>query len=375
MHSARFYPFSHSPLQCHFNASSRDFVVKEIPLYEPSGNGEHLLIYVRKKGLSTFEMLELFSQILGIKVRDIGYAGLKDKAATTYQYISISRHLESRLNLISPILQEHNIKILNLHAHNNKLKIGHLKGNEFFMRLKKLLPHNATKLESTLELIAQSGFPNYFGDQRFGKEGDNFQSGKAIIQNSLKIKNKKMSNFLISSYQSHLFNAWLKTRLQFSQILHSFSPNEVLNALFHDDFKALHSPHYTLNLIKTLQKQKQHFVLLQGDVMCHYPYGKNFICEDEIAESQRFILKNTAPTGALCGLKLTHAHNLAKDIESHFLDSAIKANGTRRYAWVWAEQIKGKYIAEKAQYELQFYLPKGSYATIFLESLLGQQNL
>ena len=375
MHSARFYPFTHSPLQCHFNASSRDFVVKEIPLYEPSGNGEHLLIYVRKKGLSTFEMLELFSQILGIKVRDIGYAGLKDKAATTYQYISIPRSLESRLNLISPILQEHNIKILNLHAHNNKLKIGHLKGNEFFMRLKKLLPHNATKLESTLELIAQSGFPNYFGDQRFGKEGDNFQSGKAIIQNSLKIKNKKMSNFLISSYQSHLFNAWLKTRLQFSQILHSFSPNEVLNALAQDDFKALHSPHYTPNLIKTLQKQKQHFVLLSGDVMCHYPYGKNFICEDEMLESQRFILKNTAPTGALFGLKLTHAQHLAKDIESHFLDSAIKANGTRRYAWVWAEQIKGKYIAEKAQYELQFYLPKGSYATIFLESLLGQQNL
>ena len=320
-------------------------------------------------------MLELFSQILGIKVRDIGYAGLKDKAATTYQYISIPRSLESRLNLISPILQEHNIKILNLHAHNNKLKIGHLKGNEFFMRLKKLLPHNATKLESTLELIAQSGFPNYFGDQRFGKEGDNFQSGKAIIQNSLKIKNKKMSNFLISSYQSHLFNAWLKTRLQFSQILHSFSPNEVLNALAQDDFKALHSPHYTPNLIKTLQKQKQHFVLLSGDVMCHYPYGKNFICEDEIAESQRFMLKNTAPTGALSGLKLTHAQHLAHNIETHFLDSAIKANGTRRYAWVWAEQIKGKYIAEKAQYELRFYLPKGSYATIFLESLLGQQNL
>lgn len=374
MQDLRFYPFTHSPVQCLFNPSSRDFVVKEIPLYEPSGNGEHLLIYVRKKGLSTFEMLELFSQILGIKVRDIGYAGLKDKAATTYQYISIPRSLESRLHLTLPILQEHNIKILSLHAHNNKLKIGHLKGNEFFMRLKKLLPHNATKLESTLKTIAQSGFPNYFGEQRFGKNGDNFTSGKAISQNSLKIKNKKMSNFLISSYQSHLFNTWLKTRLQLSKILHSFSPQEALQALLHKDFQALHSPHYTLNLIKTLQKQKQHFVLLPGDVMCHYPYGKNFVCEDELLESQRFILKNTAPTGALCGLKLTQAQHLAKEIESHFLDSTIKANGTRRYAWVWAEQIEGKYIAEKAQYELQFYLPKGSYATIFLESVLGHQN-
>ncbi|AAP78112.1 tRNA pseudouridine(13) synthase TruD [Helicobacter hepaticus] len=373
---SRIYPFTHTPIECYFNTSPRDFVIKEIPLYEPSGSGEHLLLYVRKKGLSTFELLNILSSSLGCRVRDIGYAGLKDKAATSYQYLSIHRSLQNRLESALPHLHSQHIKILTITPHNHKLKIGHLKGNSFFMRLKKVSSNNATKLHSTLELLAHSGFPNYFGNQRFGKEGDNFQSGKAISEHKLTLKNKKISNFLISSYQSHLFNAWLSSRIQLAQILRSFKPNEVLRALQSPNFPTLHTfaKSCTPQLIKTLQSQKQPFVILQGDIMCHYPFGKNFVCDDTLIESTRFLQKDIAPTGALCGTKFTHSKCLAYDIEEQFLDSQIKANGTRRYAWVWAENIEGRYIPQEAHFELHFHLPKGSYATIFLESLLSTHN-
>jgi tRNA pseudouridine13 synthase len=90
----RQYYLPHSPIEFHFRQSARDFVVDEIPLYPFSGEGEHLVLHVRKKNLSTWQMVDIFSNHLGIKGRDIGYAGLKDKNAQTKQYISLPRNLK-----------------------------------------------------------------------------------------------------------------------------------------------------------------------------------------------------------------------------------------------------------------------------------------
>ncbi|MCB4750964.1 MAG: tRNA pseudouridine(13) synthase TruD, partial [Sulfurovum sp.] len=80
-----------------FNASSRDFTVEEIPLYEFSGEGEHLVLKIRKKEMTTWEMLDAISTHLGIRRRDIGYAGLKDKHAMTIQYISLPIKFETKM--------------------------------------------------------------------------------------------------------------------------------------------------------------------------------------------------------------------------------------------------------------------------------------
>lgn len=371
---SRLYHLKHSPCGCIFNPSPRDFVVREIPLYEPSGSGEHYLLYIRKKGLSTFELLSLLSNILGCKARDIGYAGLKDKAANTYQYISIHRSLFDKLKSNQALLEERQVKILSAIPHNNKLKIGHLKGNHFFIRLKKCTPADAAKIESILVTLAQAGFPNYFGYQRFGKYGDNYLDGKSIGHFSMPLKNKKISDFLISSYQSYLFNAWLMCRMVLSQILHNFSSSDVLSALKNSNLEALKtlSTHLNMQILKKLKLQKQPFVLLDGDIMCHYPFGKTFICDDTLEESKRFINADIAPTGALCGLKSMYAKELALCCEELYIDANIKANGSRRYAWVWAKNIESVYISKEAHFELQFTLPKGSYATTFIECLLGK---
>lgn len=338
-----------------FNSSSRDFIVTEIPLYEFSGEGEHLVLKVRKKELTTWEMILRFAKHLGIDKRDIGYAGLKDKHAMTVQHISILAKHEEKLSSFD---DEH-IKILSTTRHNNKIRTGHLKGNRFDIRLKKVLGVSRDKLDSSLEWIKENGVPNYFGVQRFGIEGDNYLKGKEIIDGKLKIKDRKMRDFLISAYQSHLFNAWLSKRLELSLLTDEFSQKECEGILGVAE-----------GTFEGIKGQKNFFKLLKGDQMMHYPHGKLFEVEDIAKESARFSTRDISPTGLLSGKRATHATASAFTLEEPFIEP-INADGSRRYAWIWAEDIKKKYIAEKAHYELSFTLPKGCYATNVLDVLRG----
>lgn len=347
-------PLSHTN-EFVFNSSNRDFTVEEIPLYEFSGTGEHLVVKIRKKDLTTWEMLTILSQHLGIKTREIGYAGLKDKHAMTIQYISIMATLESKLDSFS----HPQIKILHTTRHDNKIRVGHLKGNKFKMRFKKVLGVQKDKLDSVLAWIATNGVPNYFGHQRFGNSGDNWQEGKDIIDGKKKMRDKKMREFLISSYQSYLFNTWLSKRIEISRLLTEFSESDVEKILELQD-----------GSLKGVKKQATFFKILNGDLMMHYPFGKVFYVEDIDTESDRFFQRDIAPTGLIDGKKVKQASLCAGDIERKY-SYDINENGTRRYAWIFPDEIKSEYFAQKAHYELEFTLPKGSYATNIVDILKG----
>jgi tRNA pseudouridine13 synthase len=169
---------THAPINAYFKQSKDDFVVTEIPLYEFSGEGEHLIIKFRKKDLNTLDAVRIFSEQLGCKSRDIGYAGLKDKNAMTIQHISMPKQCADKLENF----EHSNIKVLETTFHNNKIRVGHLKGNKFFIRLKKVTPVDGRKIESALMSIATLGMPNYFGYQRFGIERNNHIKGKEILE-------------------------------------------------------------------------------------------------------------------------------------------------------------------------------------------------
>jgi len=126
----RFYSLSHASIDFHFKQTPRDFVVEEIPLYEFGGEGEHLVLFVRKKNLTTPQMIGQIARYLGIKNKEIGYAGLKDKHALTKQYISLPRKYEERIDGF----EAEGIKILSKTYHTNKIRIGHLKQNRFYIR-------------------------------------------------------------------------------------------------------------------------------------------------------------------------------------------------------------------------------------------------
>jgi tRNA pseudouridine13 synthase len=352
----RLYPLSHAPVRFYFRQSPADFVVTEIPLYDFSGEGEHLILKVRKKGLTTWEMLEIISNHLGIRVKEIGYAGLKDKNALTVQYISLPKTHEEKLATFSHPA----VKILEVTRHNNKLRIGHLRGNRFFIRLKKVGPTDAAKIDSLLEWIETNGMPNYFGWQRFGKEGDNFETARAIVEGRAKMRNRRKRDFLMSAYQSHLFNLWLSKRVEISRLFEGLEPKELKSVFVWND-----------EIIDAVAKEPHFFKLLPGDVCQHYPHGKLFTVSELEEEARRFRERRMAPTGILPGEKGWHATGLAWEIEKEFVEE-IPAKGGRRYAWVWPEEVEGRYKKEEWHYELHFTLPKGSYATVLLEMLANR---
>ncbi|WP_407925310.1 tRNA pseudouridine(13) synthase TruD [Helicobacter mehlei] len=350
----RFFASSHAPIDFYFKKCPKDFIVSEEPLYPFSGEGAHGILHVRKKNKSTWEMLSLLANVLGCPLSAFGYAGLKDKDALTSQYISLPKEYLGALETHAKTLQDQDIKILDTTCHGHKIRLGHLKGNRFFVRLKKVTPLNAQKISHVLEFLVQWGFPNYFGAQRFGKWGDNFKQAK--LQTSKKLK--RLDRFLISSYQSWLFNAWLSTRMHLSTLLDHFSPKEV-----HSQFQMI-----PVEQIKTLQAQEHYFKLLEGDVLCHYPFGKYFYHQEGEPNVGRFNHRELAPTGLLPGLKVWRAQGLASHFEV-LHDQDIQALGDRRYAVVFPTQLEFCYLEKQAQATLSFFLPKGSYATIFLEEI------
>ncbi len=353
----RRYSFKHAPIDFYFRQNSNDFVVEEIPLYEFSGEGEHLALQIRKKNTSTFEMVDTIASYLGIKRKEIGYAGLKDKNALTYQYISIHKKYEKELERF----KHPSIKILLTTYHKNKIRLGHLKANRFFIRVKKVNPTDATKIGEVLKHIESFGMPNFFGYQRFGNDGNNHIRGEKIAKGEKKERNPRIRKLLISAYQSHLFNLWLSKRIELSKLLESFSVNELESLL-----------NLPKSELQYLKKQEHPFKLFQGDIMQHYPYGKLYEFDASLEEAVRLKTKDVAPTGLLCGKRAKLSSGYAREIEKSF-DETIQADGGRRYAWVFPEDIEGKYIAEEAWYEFHFTLPKGSYATALLEEIAKKE--
>ena len=353
------YYLTHSAINAHFSKNSTDFVVREVPLYEFSGNGEWCVVLIQKKDLTTNQALQIFSEQLGVKMREFGYAGLKDKEGLTIQYICFPAKFEANLANFS----HEKIKILSQTRHENKLRIGHLKGNNFFIRLKKVLPVEAQKIKNAFENIANQGFANYFGYQRFGKFGDNYELGLAILRGEKSMKNPKMRDFLISAYQSKLFNLWLEKRVEISKFANEFSLSELAKIYGFDKESA-----------KQIASQPQFYKLLGGEVLGHFPYGKFFVCENLDAEVQRFLKRDITSAGLLVGKSGIASSEIAKKFEDEIFSLSYefshKMTGSRRFAWSFIDNAKFSYDENKAQVCLEFYLPKGSYATVVLEEIL-----
>lgn len=361
----------HAPIFAHFSKNADDFVVRELPLYEASGAGEHIIVHVQKKGLTTKELLSALSAQTGVKMRDIGFAGLKDKEGLTSQFISLPAKSQSALNEF----KSENIKILSVKLHNNKLKTGHLAGNSFFIRLKKVSPSAAKKLEFACQNALKNGIPNYFGYQRFGKFNDNAKQGYELLKSLQSGKksrlNPKMTNFLLSAFQSELFNRWLSLRVKISHFAAEFSASELGNALSEFGIDKA--------LAKELKKQENFFKIFVGDILGHYPRGAVFACEDLNAEIIAFLEQRKTLQGPLFGKKLFASSGLPKEFESiissPFGDVLALLNGARRPAIIWPKNLECKYNEQNAQFSLSFELIKGAYATNFLREILGADDI
>ncbi len=191
-----------------------DFSVTEVPLYEPSGSGEHCFLWVEKCGISTLDAVEALAAEFGRPARDFGYAGLKDARAVTRQWLSINGVDPARASgLELPGLQ-----VLSASLHENKLRMGHLAGNRFEIVVRELGPEHLPAVSENLDHLAKFGVPNYFGEQRFGKRGANLAKGIRILQGNPKKTArripKRLLRLLISAVQSEAFNRILIRRIE-----------------------------------------------------------------------------------------------------------------------------------------------------------------
>lgn len=216
-----------------FKCVPADFVVKECLTKEclntqvddecTNNMGEHLWLYVKKIGINTEHLVKCLAKVVGIPAWDIGYSGLKDRHAITYQWLSL------RLPKLtdSTIIQQETQKLLNAdevvevlkcHWHHKKLNRGTHKANCFDIALTEVVG-DKNAIESVLTLIKTMGVPNFFGQQRFGTNQHNLDEARTYCKKLLKTKNpkRKLSQkeaFLVSVMRSALFNQVLQARVE-----------------------------------------------------------------------------------------------------------------------------------------------------------------
>lgn len=320
----------YKPLKFKFYQNIEDFKVVEQPI-KFTGKGNFIILKVRKQNLGTWDLIDKFSKGLQIYENEIGYAGLKDKNATTTQYISLPRKYLKELKNF----RHQKIEILETTFHKTKLNIGDLKGNHFEINLHDVELKEVGQIEKRLKEICKVGLPNFFGYQRFGRDiEENLQKARKIIYEDLKIRDRKLEKMLISAYQSDFFNRWLAKRLELSD---------------------------------------ESFKLLPGDVMMQLKDEKLFtptkVNEKLIQDYEKELI---VPTGLLSGRQVFRAKYEAGKIEQQFDDTYIQEKGLRRPAIVFPKDIDVKYDKETKKCKVKFSLPRGSYATVLIENIAGR---
>jgi len=191
-------------------ATAEDFQVDEVLDIPLSGDGEHLWLWVEKRGLNTEEAARRLARAAGVPLRTVSYAGLKDRQALTRQWFSVQ--LPGKADPDMSAAQDDTLKILKSSRHKRKLQRGAHAANGFTLRLTQLQADQAA-LQARLELIASQGVPNYFGAQRFGWQGGNLGEAREYASRQALPEQRAVRSRLLSTARSYLFNQVLAARV------------------------------------------------------------------------------------------------------------------------------------------------------------------
>ena len=196
-------------LAARIRSQPEDFVVEELPAFEPSGEGEHLLLTIEKRGMTTPFAAKQVATWAGVAESAIGHAGLKDRHAVTRQRLSVWLPKKTAPDI--DLLQSDDLRVLGHAWHSRKLPRGALAGNRFVLVLRDVAGDRGA-IDARLQAIANRGVPNYFGEQRFGRGGSNVQQAIAMFAGR-RVKRDERS-MLLSAARSELFNRVLSARVQ-----------------------------------------------------------------------------------------------------------------------------------------------------------------
>lgn len=322
-------------------ARDDDFFVDEEPAYLPSGTGDHVYVRIEKRGMTTRHAVQQIARALGVPDRDIGVAGMKDRHAVTRQWLSLPPPTKVEA---AQALALADITVLDVSRHGNKLRTGHVRANRFVLRVTGAEPGAVDRARAILaELARAPGAPNWYGEQRFGRDGDNATKGRELVSGARRFgRDRKLDRLFVSALQSELFNQWLVARMA--------------DGLYRR--------------------------VLAGDVLKKRAGGM-FVCEDAATDEARLASGELVVTGPMFGDKMRRptdgspaaereaailaASGLA---EGAFGNVRALAEGTRREATI---EVTGATVtagAEVGTFEVAFALPGGAYATAVMREVM-----
>jgi tRNA pseudouridine13 synthase len=323
-----------------------DFKVFEQLPFSPTGEGEHLFIYIRKTGANTVFVARELAKYFNVKEQLVSYAGLKDRFAVTEQWFGV--HVPGKQVYDLQDLAIEGVEVLEYERHNKKLRTGALTGNRF-----ELILRNVTHLQDLHKRwneIVEQGVPNYFGEQRFGIDGGNIDKALALFSGT-KVKDKKKRGMYLSAARSCIFNDIISERI----------------------------------------KQKSFNNLLPGDVLMLAGTQSVFHLEKVDAEiEQRFIDKDVDITAPMWGAGELMTSDHPRELEQNIAKRHCEfSEGLPRFG-LKQERRRIRLIMKEANIEVLsneqendnvlpsvkicFNLPAGSYATTVLRELINYQD-
>jgi tRNA pseudouridine13 synthase len=372
-----------------------------LPLYEPSGEGEHVYAEFQKIGMTTFDAIDRIARVLHVHPRDIGYAGMKDARAITRQIFSIPGTTEQAvMGLKIP-----NLEPLWAARHGNKLRLGHLAGNRFAVKVRDVNPTDVVKLQPLIDILRTRGLPNYFGEQRFGRRGDNHLLGAALLRDD----NDTVLRLLLGSpnpdiddsnsmgarksfdrgnfeHAMKLFprNSGMERRI-LHRLIKTGNPRTAVRAV-DEKLRRLWISALQSELFNQVVARRIATIdtLIDGDLAWKHENGACFTVESAATEQPRAATFEISPTGPLLGYRMTLPAGAALEIEQQVfadyqlapedfrVEGRLRVKGARRPLRVQPKDIElaagvddhGSHIT------FAFTLPPGSFATVFLRECM-----
>ena len=317
-------------------AECADFVVKEQLGYDMSGDGEFVAVKVRKTDCNTLFVGEQLAKFAGISARNMSYAGLKDRKAVTEQWFSLQMPGQPTPDFSQFSLE--GVEILDVTRHQRKIRIGSLQGNHF-----EILLHNVEEtdeLKVRLDFLAKNGFPNYFTEQRFGRDGNNLTQALRWANGEIKVKDRNKRSFYLSAARSDMFNLIVSKRIE-------------------------------LNLAQQI---------LVGDVLQLNGSHSWFVVDEseDLAQlQQRLAQQDVLLTAPLIGEEEKSAvdfeHEIFAQHQALFdLMRQERMKAARRPILMQPQHFQWQF--EPNGLRLQFALPAGSYATALIRELVNIEN-
>ena len=199
-----------SPARAVLSADPEDFRVTEIEKFRPSGEGTHAWLRIRKRGVNTEEVAVALARTAGTPRSTVGFAGMKDRLAVAEQWFSVD--LAGRVEPRWETLESDTIEVLEVARHRRKLRRGALLGNRFEIVLRDCEVSGAD-LDERLEAIRSGGVANYFGPQRFGRDGANLRLARSLLVERHRIRDRFRRGIALSAARAHVFNRVLAARV------------------------------------------------------------------------------------------------------------------------------------------------------------------